>query len=250
MSSAKQESLYIAIAEMRNTCINMATGGNDFSYERYETQRDTLLTFPEIKHVIPDWLIANRYGSHYWRYIKSFSEKYTERRTFLKGQFDELENYVKKGKYTPLGELVAKSLEKFDSAQLINTWVKINERVQDDKDGAITACRTLVESSVKKILNQNNIHYKKSDDLNDLYNKLKKNLKLNAAQYNNDILKKIMGGIVSVVGGLAAYRNEYGDAHGQDKENFTLTVNHVYLAVNLAGTLSTFLINADFERKK
>jgi hypothetical protein len=50
----------------------------------------------------------------------------------------------------------------------------------------------------------------------------------------------ILGGVHSVVEGLANFRNRLGDAHGQGKHLVTPLPRHAELAVNMAGSVASF----------
>jgi hypothetical protein len=58
-----------------------------------------------------------------------------------------------------------------------------------------------------------------------------------------------LGGCTSVVEGLGALRNKVGDAHGQGKRPVRVSPRHAHLAVNLAGTMATFLIETRATRR-
>ena len=53
-------------------------------------------------------------------------------------------------------------------------------------------------------------------------------------------LKKVMSGLISVVGGVATMRNKMGDAHAT---NFAPKKHHAKLAVNSVNTLANFLLD-------
>lgn len=55
------------------------------------------------------------------------------------------------------------------------------------------------------------------------------------------VFKQILGGINSIVLGLASLRNTYGDAHGKSSKSYRPKERHSELAVNLAGSMCVFL---------
>jgi hypothetical protein len=55
-------------------------------------------------------------------------------------------------------------------------------------------------------------------------------------------LKRILGGATSVVEGLGSLRNKIGDAQGQGKKAVRPSARHAQLAVNMAGTMATFIV--------
>ena len=114
-------------------------------------------------------------------------------------------------------------------------------RRNDDPEGAITAARTLVETVCKHILDKKGKPYKNSD-LPKLYRTVAEILKLAPSQYSEEAFKTILGGCQTVVNGLGTLRNKVSDAHGQSLNAVRPTPRHATLAVNLAGTMATFLI--------
>lgn len=117
------------------------------------------------------------------------------------------------------------------------------DRRISDPEGAITLSRTLLESTCKHILDELEIDYGNSPDINQLYRLVGKALNLSPSQHTEQTFKQILGGCSSIVEGLGALRNKVGDAHGQGKVNFRPAPRHAELAVNLAGTMSVFLFS-------
>jgi len=240
--NSRQDILLNAIQDMRDVCINMATGGKDFRYEKYEDQRAILMSFPELKAIIPDWLITHRFGSGYWSFIKKYASNYADRRTFLRDEFDDLTDWIKSGGDRPTASLLVESVEKIDSAQLMAIWTKIIERSKNDPEGAITACKSLLEATIKKILDSKKITYDK-EDLPDLYALLKKELNMDPAVYDDQKIKRLFSGIISVIESVSSLRNDFGDAHGKSEADPVPAIYHVDLTINLSATLCAFLIN-------
>jgi hypothetical protein len=68
-------------------------------------------------------------------------------------------------------------------------------------------------------------------------------LNLSPAQHTEQIFKQILGGCKSVVEGLGAMRNKISDAHGKGKKSIKPASRHAELAVNLAGSMATYLVS-------
>jgi len=137
---------------------------------------------------------------------------------------------------------------KIDSQFITETWRKARDRRHSDPDGAITAARSLLESVCKHILDEFGVEYPENADLPKLYGTAAKELNLAPSQHTEEVFKKILGGAHSVVDGLANLRNRLGDAHGQGKRPVKPAPRHAELAVNMAGSLASFLL-ATFEAK-
>jgi hypothetical protein len=121
-------------------------------------------------------------------------------------------------------------------------WLKALERRAEDPEGAITTARTLLETVCKHILDDGGVPYKDDSDLPGLYKMTAKQLNLAPSQHSEEVFRQILGGCTSVVEGLGALRNRLSDAHGKGRLPVRPAARHAELAVNLAGTMATFLV--------
>jgi hypothetical protein len=64
------------------------------------------------------------------------------------------------------------------------------------------------------------------------------------------LFRQILGGCQTVVEGLGALRNRHSDAHGKGITATRPAARHAELAVNLAGTMATFLLQTWESRKE
>lgn len=123
-----------------------------------------------------------------------------------------------------------------------------NKIVSEDYDGAITNARTLAETVMVDILKIYDIEYKHKGDLTKAYNRIKSALNLDPSNSSYpDSVKQVLSGLNSIVNGLAAIRNEMGDAHAIRHKP---EKHHAKLAVNSAKTLSEFLIDSLKKQRK
>lgn len=128
-------------------------------------------------------------------------------------------------------------------------WQKALERRQTEPEGAITLARTLVESILKHILDEQSLGYNDGAELPDLYKEVAKSLNLAPEQHQEQIFKQILGGASGIVSGLGALRNKLGDVHGKSKNSIKPSERHSEFAVNLAGTIAVFLFKTYRETK-
>jgi len=158
--------------------------------------------------------------------------------------------YLERGSTNPSDPTISAALAAVDSEHVQGAWQKALERRDSDTDGAITSARTLIESVCKYILDKTGTAYEDDWDLPKLYSEAAKHLKLSPAQHNEDIFKQILGGCHSVINGMAGLRNRFSDAHGKGRAGVKPAARHAELAVNLAGTMATFLIATWEERTR
>jgi hypothetical protein len=111
--------------------------------------------------------------------------------------------------------------------------------------GAITASRSAIESVCKHICDERGADYKDSDDLPVLYKKTLQALNLTPEQPDIDrAVQQTLQGAVTVVYGLAALRNAFGDAHGKGKGVPGTPEAYGALAVNMATGVTGLLLDA------
>lgn len=220
-----------------------STGGG-FDEEAFVKIRNLLIGNKSISHLLPKWLTVNRTTDQFWMFIKARYSSYQERREFIWEEFNSLLSYLETDKISPLDETVI-----FNESYIHALWEKAIERKESDPEGAITAARTLIESVLKYILDEQSISYNDGSDLPILYKEVAKSLNLAPELHNEGIFKQILGGVSSVVTGLGALRNKLGDAHGKSKTNVKPSVRHSELAVNLAGSMAVFLFKSYKEKK-
>ncbi|RTY67681.1 abortive infection family protein [Flavobacterium sp. LB2P53] len=227
----------------QDNLIVRATGGS-FREDTYIKSRNLLIGNKSISHLLPKWLNNNRTIDQFWTFIKARYSTYQERRDFIWSEFNNLLSHLETGKTSPLNEIII-----FDEVHIHALWQKTIERKESDPEGAITAARTLIESVLKHILDEQSIIYNEGADLPVLYKEVAKFLNLAPELHNEGIFKQILGGVTSVVTGLGALRNKLGDAHGKSKTNVKPSVRHSELAVNLAGSMAVFLFKSYSEKK-
>ena len=76
----------------------------------------------------------------------------------------------------------------------------------------------------------------------ELYRLTGKELNLAPDQHTEEVFKRILGGVASIVNSLGTLRNRLGDAHGHGKGVIRPSQRHAELAVNLAGSVALFLV--------
>jgi hypothetical protein len=136
---------------------------------------------------------------------------------------------------------VEEALKVLDAEHVLALWRKALSRVSGDPAGAITAARTLLESTCKLILDDQKSEYDGTADLPALYRCVADRLNMSPSQHTEVVFKQILGGCKTVVEGLGALRNRVGDAHGHGRRGFAPEGRHAALAVNLAGSVAAFL---------
>jgi uncharacterized protein YfkK (UPF0435 family) len=107
-----------------------------------------------------------------------------------------------------------------------------------------------LEAVCKHILDEEQIAYNDKDDLPKMYGLAAKQVNLSPSQHTEQLFKQILGGCHAVVEGLGALRNKLSDAHAGGKAAVHPLPRHAELAVNLAGTMATFILSTWEQKRK
>ncbi len=235
------EELLRIVESIKNMFVARATGGAPDDCE-YQELRHRLIADQRAKDKLPRFVHTCRSLDEFWGYIKPLVTGYAERREYLRKEFDPLLTQLENWRIAPSEDSTTVALRKFDSDHVTEAWRKALDRKATDPEGAITAARTLLESVCKHILDDKNEQYSDKSDLKTLYNQVAKLLNISPSQHTEDVFRQILGGCHSIVEGLGAMRNRLSDAHGKGRVGVKPAPRHAELAVNLAGTMATFLI--------
>lgn len=233
-----------------NILIDRGTGGmeDDSAYQvlrRHFVQDDALAMF------LPSWFSRQRSLNQFWQFIKNKFGTYAQRRQFLWEEFDRLLSHCENGEHFPAEPDISEGFTSFDRASINRAWRRTIRRKDDDPEGAITAARTLLECVCKHILDECGVEYDSAKiELHQLYKLVAKELNLSPDQHTETLFKQILGGCSAIVNGLGSLRNKLGDAHGTGANHVRPSSRHARLAVNLAGSMSLFLVETHAKAKE
>lgn len=236
------------IEALQHMLMARATGGY-IDDERYRLLRATVLGHPGLKPIVPRFLRTCRDSDHFWEFIKGKFGTYAERRSFLREELNPLIDAAE-ATITPSDNSTSDALREFSSDAVHEIWNRALERRTNDPEGAITLARTLLETVCKHVLDDLAVDYSDTWDLPKLYRTVSQELKFAPSQHEQPIFRQILGGCTAVVEGLGSLRNRMSDAHGTGKRPVRPALRHAHLAVNLAGTMATFIVETFLSRQQ
>jgi hypothetical protein len=235
---------------LQNGLIALATSsGFDGGDDAYKELRRYFSERPDTKAKLPNFVRRCSDTAQFWQFIKYKSPTYAGRRELLWDAFRPLIEYLEAYDRAPGMAPISSSLEAFDPEHVHAIWQKALDRLSADPEGAITAARALLETVCKHILDDVRAAYPTDADLPKLWSLTAEQLSLAPQQHDETVFKAILGNCQSVVNNLAAIRNRIGDAHGHGRKPVKPKPRHAALAVNLAGTMASFLVETWKERR-
>jgi hypothetical protein len=242
--------LLAKVETLQNMLVAQATGGGAAEYGDYGALRAELLRNPLTKDGLPKFVHTCRDLGQFWQFIKYKYGTYAERREYLWGEFRPLLEALESRPNAPVHISDEQLLSRLSSETVQSVWNRALERRISDPEGAITSARALLETVCKHILDDLGIAYEDTAELPKLYRATSETLQIAPSQHSEAVFKQILGGCTSVVEGLGALRNRLGDAHGAGRARVRPAPRHAQLAVNLAGSMTSFLVATWEARKK
>ena len=145
-------------------------------------------------------------------------------------------------KKSPIDKQVQYIRDKFNSSYMADEINILMDMRTTNPTEAIGKAKELVESCCKTILEAYNIAVDQNWDVTKLSKETAKCLEIDADALNGrrpdfKVVKKILGSLQGLVGGVSEFRNLYGSGHGKGDSYSHLPVRHAKLAVGSAVTL-------------
>ena len=129
-----------------------------------------------------------------------------------------------------------------------NQWFVAASRVATSPSGAVTAARSLVESTCRTILEELGHAPDSSGDLGRLFKQARGALGIDVTPTSPNATHRILNGFTQTIDGLASLSNIGGDRHGLAGGDRIADHSLASMAVHAAGTMSLFLVHVHRER--
>jgi hypothetical protein len=95
----------------------------------------------------------------FWPNIKALAGTYAERRKIIREAFAPLFDQLEGHQAAPGDGIATDALKTFDAEGVQAIWAKALARRNTDPEGAITVARTLLETVIKRILDESGKTY-------------------------------------------------------------------------------------------
>lgn len=109
---------------------------------------------------------------------------------------------------------------------------------------AVSAAANILESVCKIYIEDEGLEMPSKQDLQNVWNPVRKHLGFDPAQVEDQDLQKILSGLLSVVHGVGALRTHSSSAHGAGRRVYRLEPRHARLAIHSAHTLTLFILES------
>lgn len=109
---------------------------------------------------------------------------------------------------------------------------------------AVSAASNILESVCKIIISDESLPAPSKQDLQSVWNVVRKHLGLDPSRVQDQDLQQILTGLLSVVHGIGSLRTHASSAHGAGKTGYRLEPRHARLAVHSAHSLCLFLLES------
>ncbi|MNZ61932.1 hypothetical protein D3C78_800360 [compost metagenome] len=145
------------------------------------------------------------------------------------------------GQPTPADDTLVELLERVSIYSIREKWEKALHRRITDPSGAVTAARSLLETTLKWIIEQRG--GKPTANNKELFDRAIDSLGI---EVKGKPIEKTIEGLSSIIWGIGDMRNKHGDAHGATSNSTHLKKNEAGFCVNLAGAAALYLLE-EFE---
>lgn len=153
-------------------------------------------------------------------------------------------------------DILTQNADLFGATQIQQQIKRMKQSVESDPALAIGTAKELIETCCKVILAERHVSLdQKHLDISDLTKAVMRELKLvpegvSEQRRGADTIKRILGNLANIGGGISELRNLYGTGHGQDGKAASLSARHARLAVGSAATFVNFLFETHKEQTK
>lgn len=122
--------------------------------------------------------------------------------------------------------------------------------VNSEPREAVSAACNILESLFKVYITDEGLEMPQKQDLQNVWKAVRGNLGFEPGSIEDDDLKRILSGILSVVDGIGAFRTHASSAHGQGRKIYNIKSRHARLAIHSAHTIALFVQETWDEKKR
>lgn len=156
---------------------------------------------------------------------------------------------ISDGSSTPSRSL-AELIKGRDIPSIDAEFTRVLANVNSEPREAVSAACNILESIFKTYITDENLEMPQKQDLQNVWKVVRSDLGFEPGLLQDDDLKKILSGVLSVVDGIGAFRTHASSAHGEGRKVYKLKPRHARLAIHSAHTIALFVLETWDERKR
>lgn len=155
---------------------------------------------------------------------------------------------ISDGSSTPSRSL-AELIKGRDIPSIDAEFTRALANVNSEPREAVSAACNILESIFKTYITDENLEMPQKQDLQNVWKVVRSDLGFEPGLLQDDDLKRILSGVLSVVDGIGAFRTHASSAHGEGRKVYKLKPRHARLAIHSAHTIALFVLETWDERK-
>lgn len=150
---------------------------------------------------------------------------------------------------SPTSKALSELIKDRDTPSIDAEFERALSKVNKEPREAVSAACNILESIFKVYIEDENLEKPQKQDLQGVWKVVRNDLGLNTSSLEDNDLKKIMSGILSIVDGIGSLRTHASSAHGAGRKIYKLKPRHARLAIHSAHTIALFVLETWDERK-
>jgi hypothetical protein len=182
-----------------------------------------------------------------WAYRSSYGNRPETQEARCKDRLFALITRIESGQAPPALSRLSGTADVLSFDTVSRDLQRALDSAQRDPESAVTSACSTVESVCRSVLIELGEELPAKKDIKGLFNAVKKPLGLSPDRTDidpqiADDVRKVLGGLATVVEGIGALRTHGGDAHGRERGYVRMDARIASLAINSASTVALFLI--------
>ena len=117
-------------------------------------------------------------------------------------------------------------------------------KVNSEPREAVSAACNILESIFKVYITDEGLPKPQKQDLQNVWKVVRADLGFDTKLVQDDDLKRVLSGILSIVDGIGAFRTHASSAHGEGRRVYKLKPRHARLAIHSAHTIALFVLES------
>ncbi|EHR0574908.1 abortive infection family protein [Vibrio parahaemolyticus] len=122
--------------------------------------------------------------------------------------------------------------------------------VNSEPRESVSAACNILESIFKVYIADEQLEQPQKQDLQNVWKVVRGDLGFDPKLVQDDDLKRVLSGILSIVDGIGAFRTHASSAHGEGRIMYKLKPRHARLAIHSAHTIAMFVLETWDEKRK